>query len=771
MKVISVSLVNIGPYKSVSVDFATEGLSAITGPNGKGKTFLAEAPFASLRSTFPSYRGDIFDAVRIGSNGKGSINATFETPAGDTIRAERLIFTGNRDRQEQRIYDASGAVIAGPKKADFDKYVKDVFGSKEESLSTWFCSYGRIGDLCNINPSERSDLIAQYIDSSDYTTIGKAGKSLSDQHRVKANTISEMISKMTQYDEDELSIRHTELKNATDRLNDCDRTITAYKEEQVAIGKEKDAIFEKMKEATAYAEISNRIELSRVTTDQALSALESIDTIVQDEPDLLDRYSNALHLIGEIDRATAWSSWYEKRKQLDEEKLREEANLSLFAGTKDQGSLNDSISSAQAERVQLDALVKKTELQLDVLRKSLSLVPHASQDALHRPEVLATACSDCALYAKAESAYEDREKNILARTDLQKKISESENKLSGIRIKTALIIESIATYQSEQKQHASNLSSLLDIKARLNSVTTRIELHTEQEPEAPSVSTEHLDPHLERSKLSDVQSRLTRIYVAREQRVDKENIIKLAKTDLERLEAEQAGLRKPDPSAVQDYKRLQDRSDTSIVELKKKEDERFLLSVQKENALSNLNIFQDNTAKRRELSESRDEATRQSALYWIIESAFGKSGIQALLVESAIKPFEQVASEIIREASGDQMDLRIETMRLSKTGDKEIEQILFLVKDKTGERDVFQFSGGERTILSTLIRLAFCEWISKRANRKGFTVFIDEAFDSLDSMNRTRLVEMLKRISDRFNGIVVLSPVEIDVNKITKVSF
>ncbi|MCH7952800.1 MAG: WYL domain-containing protein, partial [Chloroflexi bacterium] len=88
----------------------------------------------------------------------------------------------------------------------------------------------------------------------------------------------------------------------------------------------------------------------------------------------------------------------------------------------------------------------------------------------------------------------------------------------------------------------------------------------------------------------------------------------------------------------------------------------------------------------------------------LVESAFGRSGIQALLIEAAIKPFEAIASRLMREATDGQMDVRIETVR-EKTDGTMREELSIMIRDRSGERDVYRYSAGERRIISTIIRL------------------------------------------------------------------
>lgn len=147
----------------------------------------------------------------------------------------------------------------------------------------------------------------------------------------------------------------------------------------------------------------------------------------------------------------------------------------------------------------------------------------------------------------------------------------------------------------------------------------------------------------------------------------------------------------------------------------------------------------------------------RTTLLEIIEKAFGRSGVQALLIEHAIKPFEAMASEMMQAATDGQNDVRIETMKENRDGTI-AEQVSILIADKAGERDIYQYSGGERRMLSTIIRLALARWIALRSGRQYGTIMIDEAFDSLDPNHVELLIEMLGNVTQYFENIILVTP-------------
>ncbi len=67
------------------------------------------------------------------------------------------------------------------------------------------------------------------------------------------------------------------------------------------------------------------------------------------------------------------------------------------------------------------------------------------------------------------------------------------------------------------------------------------------------------------------------------------------------------------------------------------------------------------------------------------------------------------------------------------------------------------YSGGEKKLLKSLIRLSLSIFQTQRTNRNYKTLFMDEAFDALDKNNALHLLKILYNLSDRFNQIFIVS--------------
>jgi exonuclease SbcC len=69
-------------------------------------------------------------------------------------------------------------------------------------------------------------------------------------------------------------------------------------------------------------------------------------------------------------------------------------------------------------------------------------------------------------------------------------------------------------------------------------------------------------------------------------------------------------------------------------------------------------------------------------------------------------------------------------------------------------------SGGEEDLANLVLRLAISQLIAERAGQNFSLLVLDEVFGSLDEARRLNVVELLRRIQDRFEQIVLITHIE-----------
>jgi exonuclease SbcC len=69
-------------------------------------------------------------------------------------------------------------------------------------------------------------------------------------------------------------------------------------------------------------------------------------------------------------------------------------------------------------------------------------------------------------------------------------------------------------------------------------------------------------------------------------------------------------------------------------------------------------------------------------------------------------------------------------------------------------------SGGEEDLANLVLRLAISQMIADRAGQSFSLLILDEVFGSLDEARRGNVVELLRRLHDRFEQVIVITHIE-----------
>jgi exonuclease SbcC len=69
-------------------------------------------------------------------------------------------------------------------------------------------------------------------------------------------------------------------------------------------------------------------------------------------------------------------------------------------------------------------------------------------------------------------------------------------------------------------------------------------------------------------------------------------------------------------------------------------------------------------------------------------------------------------------------------------------------------------SGGEDDIANLVLRLAVSQMIAERAGQSFSLLVLDEGFGSLDDSRRHNVIELLRRLHDRFDQVILITHIE-----------
>ncbi|HEX77626.1 MAG TPA: SMC family ATPase [Dehalococcoidia bacterium] len=172
-----------------------------------------------------------------------------------------------------------------------------------------------------------------------------------------------------------------------------------------------------------------------------------------------------------------------------------------------------------------------------------------------------------------------------------------------------------------------------------------------------------------------------------------------------------------------------------------------------------LKLCQQWEAEAEAREKQRLEAAEEAALYKELAEAFGKRGVQALIIETALPEIEAEANRLLARMTDNRMHLKLESQRETKKGES-IETLDIRVADELGTRNYELFSGGEAFRIDFALRIALSRLLARRAGAPLPTLIIDEGFGTQDSTGRERLIEAIGAIQDDFEKILVITHIE-----------
>jgi exonuclease SbcC len=168
---------------------------------------------------------------------------------------------------------------------------------------------------------------------------------------------------------------------------------------------------------------------------------------------------------------------------------------------------------------------------------------------------------------------------------------------------------------------------------------------------------------------------------------------------------------------------------------------------------------QEREAERKNKEELLTQAIKDEEIYKELAEAFGKRGIQALLIEQALPEIETEANRLLARMTDNRMHIKLESQRPTKKGEV-VETLDINISDELGTRPYEMFSGGEAFRINFAIRIALSKLLAHRAGAPLPTLIIDEGFGTQDATGLEKLKEAITAIQDDFDKILVVTHIE-----------
>lgn len=454
------------------------------------------------------------------------------------------------------------------------------------------------------------------------------------------------------------------------------------------------------------------------------------------------------------------------------------------------------LTELKEEAADLKAQNRQLKIEMEVIRDRLTQLTEAGSDCpvcrqpldeTHRQKVLAQFEQEGKTKGNSYRANQTRLEEIAeAQKELLRQVNEADlelRSLAAIQGRVATLQQAVEEAEKAgqemartQSQHnalqqqlaeesfaADIVAQLAEARAELAALGYESEAHRQAKAEVQSLL--HFEE--ESRQLAEAEQRLAELQerLAREQeRHDRlETQTTADRQKITALEEETA--------ALPELRRELHQADLKVTAVQRE----YRLARDKVAAANQkLNHVAAQAKRRADLEEHRQQVRQSLGLYRELQVAFGKKGVQAMLIENAIPEIEDEANKLLSRMTDSRMNVRFETQRETKSGDGAIETLDILIADELGTRDYELYSGGEAFRVNFAIRVAISKVLARRAGAQLQTLVIDEGFGTQDAQGRERLIEAINAIQQDFEKVIVIThidelkdvfPVRIDVWK------
>ena len=157
---------------------------------------------------------------------------------------------------------------------------------------------------------------------------------------------------------------------------------------------------------------------------------------------------------------------------------------------------------------------------------------------------------------------------------------------------------------------------------------------------------------------------------------------------------------------------------------------------------------------RKGVMDRLNAATKQATIYGKLMKAFGRDGVQAIIIDNVIEDLTRVANNWLSEFSPEPMYINFVTQKQGDRGEWK-ETFDIEVNTRSGAQGWHSLSGGEKFVVSFAIRLALGTLQARRMGGETQLLLLDEVSSSLDPYNIEVFVSVIKKLERQMKILMI----------------
>ncbi|UCC71187.1 MAG: SMC family ATPase [Gemmatimonadota bacterium] len=772
MRLIRLALKNFRQHADTEIEFRP-GLTGIIGPNGSGKSTILEAIAWTVYGA-PAARGTK-DTLRFNrAPGRSTVQAELEFELrGERYRVRRTPRTAELYRAEQEDPIAAGL-------GEVTRQLTRRLGmTRGEFFNTYFTKQKDLQFLASVGSAERARFLAQVL---GYERLKKSQDLVRQQRNVLKAQVEELRRALR--DPDEIKREREEAEERLKAATSQQAEAQGRRNDAAAWVAELEPAWNELRRARErYAQLGEelrvaRIRLERVREDREKTAVDLKTLAAADEElkRLLEEIKPLEELPLEAESLQSLAEAEARRgslkRQLDDQRKRVDVLDQKVTDALERGRASDDLSEKLAaqetecdglearlqeatsgwerDRQDADATRRILRGQAEELRAQIMQLEAAGPDGVCPTCKRALGSEYDTVLELVRGQYEEvvqdgkwhkkRFEQLRAEPD---EVVAGRNELARAREEIERLRRALAESAAALTQAATLKAELAEEQARARELAGEIAaLPGGYDARRHEEVREELKKLEERRKqVTQLETRLERqpqLRAAQAEAEEEERQIRRQVDDLEKKRVELDYSEDRYRSAEKEYEEARDVLGAANVEAARARGEADSARQAADSARQ---------AERDYKKVSRTVAERQAdfRLHNELDGALGELRTQ---LNDRVRPeLSEIASVFVMELT----DGRYNQIEIGSAHE-------VIVLDDGEIKEVI--SGGEEDIANLVLRLAISQMIADRAGHSLSLLIFDEVFGGLDEQRRESVVQLLQKLQDRFEQIILISHIE-----------
>jgi exonuclease SbcC len=164
--------------------------------------------------------------------------------------------------------------------------------------------------------------------------------------------------------------------------------------------------------------------------------------------------------------------------------------------------------------------------------------------------------------------------------------------------------------------------------------------------------------------------------------------------------------------------------------------------------------FQTILESRTKFMDRLNDCTNQAMIYGRLTKAFGRDGVQAIIIDNVVDELTRATNSWLSEFSSEPMHISFVTQKQGTKGEWK-ETFDIEINTRNGPQPWHSLSGGEKFIVSFAIRLSLGSIQARRMGGETQLLLLDEVSSSLDPYNIDIFVTIIRKHEKSMKVLVI----------------